>query len=193
MVSKRFNYLSDKVDELTKNESFLKNKIETLIETHWDLWTYIQEVNLACEAYLPAVYCCGVYQTSFFFCAVVFFELDGVMRLVFSFILVVLVVVAMVESFQLSRFTSLLYRKFIEIDKLCSADLPLETKMKMLNIMKRYGKTPFGISIGGFFYVKKNFFIRVLSSVYSSLSVLTELLVAKKPPSCKVEIRDLIQ
>ncbi|XP_023233747.1 uncharacterized protein LOC111633414 [Centruroides sculpturatus] len=115
------------------------------------------------------------------------------MRLALSIMLIILVVATMVLSFQLSRFTSLMYGKFIEIDKLCSADLPLETKMKMLNFMKRYGKTPFGVSIGGFFYVKKNFFIRFLSALYSSLSVLTELLIAKKPPSCKVQIRDLIQ
>ncbi|XP_067145442.1 uncharacterized protein [Centruroides vittatus] len=127
------------------------------------------------------------------FCAVFLFDLDNLMRFAFTIILISFVLVITFISFQLSRFSSLLYGKFIEIDKLCLADLPLETKMKMLNFMKRYGKTPFGINIGGFFYIKKNFFIRLMSAIYSALSVFVELLVAKKPPPCKIKMKDLIQ
>ncbi|XP_023234327.1 uncharacterized protein LOC111633908 [Centruroides sculpturatus] len=192
MLSKRFKYLSDVVDELTKEENFLKTKIETLIQTHWDLWTYIQELNLVCEDYFPAVYCFAIYETCFFVCAFFFFELDVFMRFAIFILLLAFIVVCTVATFQISRFTSSLYEKFVEIDKLCSADLPLETKLKMLNFMKRFGKTPFGVNAGGFFYVKKNFFIRFLSAIYSALSVFVELLAAKKP-SCKIKIEDLIQ
>ncbi|XP_023241587.1 uncharacterized protein LOC111639867 [Centruroides sculpturatus] len=193
MLSKRFKYLSNVVDELAKEDCFLKTKIETLIQTHWDLWTYLQELNLVYETYIPVAYCFGVYETSFLFCVVFFFDLDDLMRSAVAITSISFVFGITFISFQLSRFTSLLYGKFIEIHKLFSANIPLETKMKMLNFMKRYGKTPFGVNVGGFFYVKKNFFIRALSAIYSSLSVFVELLVAKKPPSCDIKMKDLIQ
>ncbi|XP_023223257.1 uncharacterized protein LOC111624597 [Centruroides sculpturatus] len=76
-----------------------------------------------------------------------------------------------------------IYGNFNEMNKFSSCRFSLLFKLKMLNFMKRFGKTPIGISFGGFFRVKRNFPIKMLSSFYSILSALIEL--AKKNESTK--------
>ncbi|XP_023231353.1 uncharacterized protein LOC111631354 [Centruroides sculpturatus] len=87
-------------------------------------------------------------------------------------------------SFCLSRFTSSIYGNYNEINKFSSCGFSLVFKLKMLNFMKRFGKTPIGISFGGFFRVKRNFPIKMLSSLYSILSALIELGKKNKSTKC---------
>lgn len=56
--------------------------------------------------------------------------------------------------------------------------------MKILNFMKRYGKMPLGISIGGFFFVNKKIFIRMMSGFYSFLSTLIQLNTTNNKKTC---------
>ncbi|XP_067133995.1 uncharacterized protein [Centruroides vittatus] len=58
-------------------------------------------------------------------------------------------------------FLRALYDNFISIQRFSVAKLPLEFKLKMNDFMKRFGKIPLGISMGGFFYIKKHFIIRI--------------------------------
>ncbi|XP_023211250.1 gastrula zinc finger protein XlCGF49.1-like, partial [Centruroides sculpturatus] len=53
-----------------------------------------------------------------------------------------------------------LYDDFVSIYRLSPADLPLRFKLKMNCYMKRFGKIPLGISVGGFFYIKEDFLIK---------------------------------
>ncbi|XP_023236345.1 uncharacterized protein LOC111635581 [Centruroides sculpturatus] len=68
-----------------------------------------------------------------------------------------------------------LYDNFASIYRLSPADLPLEFKLKMNCYLKRFGKIPLGISIGGFFYVKEDFFIKAYNALYSIFNTLIDL------------------
>ncbi|XP_023232017.1 uncharacterized protein LOC111631913 [Centruroides sculpturatus] len=61
-----------------------------------------------------------------------------------------------------------MYDNFISIEKISSANLPLNFKFKINDFMKRFGKIPLGISIGGFFYIKQDFPIRVSFHLFSN-------------------------
>ncbi|XP_023228657.1 uncharacterized protein LOC111629024 [Centruroides sculpturatus] len=81
----------------------------------------------------------------------------------------------LINCFSLSHLTSQLYDDFVEIRRFSSLRFKIETKLKILDFMKRFGKTPIGISVGGFFFIKKNFVIRAISALHSILSTLAKL------------------
>ncbi|XP_067139476.1 uncharacterized protein [Centruroides vittatus] len=62
-----------------------------------------------------------------------------------------------------------------EVNMASSAYRTLPDKLKLLNFMKRFGKRPIGLYVGGFFYVKKHFVIRVISAFYSMSSAILKL------------------
>ncbi|XP_023224084.1 uncharacterized protein LOC111625230 [Centruroides sculpturatus] len=68
-----------------------------------------------------------------------------------------------------------IYDNFISVEKYFSDPLTLTYKLKVVCFMKIFGGMPIGISIGGFFFVKRNFLIRVASGFHSVFSTLIEL------------------
>ncbi|XP_023240511.1 uncharacterized protein LOC111638965 [Centruroides sculpturatus] len=95
---------------------------------------------------------------------------------------------------RLSRFNEYIdifqiYDNYISIGKYSSLFAP-EFRFKMICFMKRFGGRPFGISMWGFFYVKRTFLIRFVSglySVFSSLIQLTGVLDKKRCSTKRVE------
>ncbi|XP_023236999.1 uncharacterized protein LOC111636069 isoform X2 [Centruroides sculpturatus] len=94
---------------------------------------------------------------------------------------------AIIASWALSSFTSIIYDSFINIGKYNSSILSPIYRFKIICFMKRFGGRPFGISVWGFFYVKRNFLIRVVSGFYSVLSSLIELTGALQNKRCSAK------
>ncbi|XP_023210476.1 uncharacterized protein LOC111613361 [Centruroides sculpturatus] len=75
-----------------------------------------------------------------------------------------------------STLTSIIYdNNFISVEKYFSAPLTLTYKLKVVCFMKIFGGLPIGISIGEFFFVKKNFLIRAANGFHSVFSTLIEV------------------
>ncbi|XP_067127074.1 uncharacterized protein [Centruroides vittatus] len=81
----------------------------------------------------------------------------------------------LVASWGLSIMTSMIYDDFISIGRFSSTNLRFEFKFKIIGFMKRFRGMPMGISVAGFFFVKKNFLIRVASALYSIFSSVIEV------------------
>ncbi|XP_023239913.1 uncharacterized protein LOC111638434 [Centruroides sculpturatus] len=88
---------------------------------------------------------------------------------------VLFILVSVFVAYITSRLIAKLYGNFEGINVFSSVECSLQDKLKMLNFMKRFGRRPIGLSIGGFFYVKKQFVIRILSAFYSALSGFLQL------------------
>ncbi|XP_023229928.1 uncharacterized protein LOC111630132 [Centruroides sculpturatus] len=179
-----FNALSSKLDVVPRGRSMIKDLIVYVIEEHTELMENIRNVNNKLEMYFPAIYCINLYGFSILITISLFYDLPSEFKLVAFVIIIYAFFEFMIISFGLSRFTSSIYGNFNEINKFSSCRFSLVFKLKMLNFMKRFGKTPFGISFGGFFRVKRNFPIKMLSSLYSILSALIELAKKNKSTKC---------
>ncbi|XP_067132510.1 uncharacterized protein [Centruroides vittatus] len=90
-------------------------------------------------------------------------------------IAVILLIGCIAVSRALSILTSIMYDNYISVRRFSSSNLPLEYKFKIIDFMKKFGGRPFGICVNGFFFVKKNFVIYVVSGLYSVLSSVIQL------------------
>ncbi|XP_067139792.1 uncharacterized protein [Centruroides vittatus] len=68
-----------------------------------------------------------------------------------------------------------IYDNFTEISRFSSIPFTLEYKYKIVCFMKRFGGRSIGISMAGFFFIKKNFLIRMMSGLYSEFSTLVQV------------------
>ncbi|XP_023242002.1 uncharacterized protein LOC111640233 [Centruroides sculpturatus] len=176
-----FTFVSDYLKRL--NSTFLQmitspenvQSFENIIRPHSRIWLLIEEINEIGKYFFPLMYCYAIYNTSFSIILAIFFDLDprfkGELLGHFFFILFLSIVV----SYGLSRINAQLYGNFYECDILSSSRCSVLYKLKILDFMKRFGRTPIGLSVGELFCIKKNFVIRVISAIYSLLSSLLEL------------------
>ncbi|XP_067140720.1 uncharacterized protein [Centruroides vittatus] len=67
------------------------------------------------------------------------------------------------------------YGNYNTCNILSNVKFSLTYKLKILNFMKRFGRYPIGLNIGGFFYIKKTFLIRIINAIYSLLSSIIEI------------------
>ncbi|XP_067128201.1 uncharacterized protein [Centruroides vittatus] len=179
-----FNTLSSKLDVVSHERSNIKKLIAYIIEEHTKLMEDVRNVNDQLEMYFPAVYCGNLYGFSILVTISLFYDLPAESKLGAFVIIIYVIIEFMIISFGLSRFTSSMYGNFNEINKFSSCRFSLVFKLKMLNFMKRFGKTPIGLSVGGFFRVKRNFPIKMMSSLYSILSALIELAKNNESTKC---------
>ncbi|XP_023216816.1 uncharacterized protein LOC111619337 [Centruroides sculpturatus] len=178
-----FNALSNKLDVLPRGRSMIKDLIVYIIEEHTELMENVRNANNQLDMYFPIVYCSSLYGFSILVTITLFYDLPAEFKLLAFFLIINAIFGFMIMSLGLSKFTSSIYGNFNEINKFSSCRFSLVFKLKMLNFMKRFGKTPIGISFGGFYRVKRDFPIKMMSSLYSILSALIEL--GKKNESTK--------
>ncbi|XP_023243792.1 uncharacterized protein LOC111641794 [Centruroides sculpturatus] len=158
MVAKRLVETSKELENAKRaTRWFLPNLLEKL----WELWECIEELNEKWSILFPIIYINFLYESSFFLYGALFAKIPFVLRLAISGFASILLFGLFSVSWALSSFTSIVYDNFISIGKFYSEPLSSEYKFKVIGFMKKFGGRPFGISIGGFFYVKKNFLIRV--------------------------------
>ncbi|XP_023244682.1 uncharacterized protein LOC111642559 [Centruroides sculpturatus] len=139
------------------------------------------------KALFPLIYGYFLYQTCFYVYIALFVRLDVIFRVTIAIIAVVFFIGALIVSWALSNFTSIIYDSFINIGKYNSSIYPLTYRFKIICLMKRFGGRPFGISMWGFFYVKRNFLIRMVSGLYSFFSTLIELTGVLQNKRCSAE------
>ncbi|XP_023239988.1 uncharacterized protein LOC111638489 [Centruroides sculpturatus] len=77
-----------------------------------------------------------------------------------------------------------MYDNYISVGRFSSSNLSLKYKFKIIDFMKKFGGRPFGICVNGFFFVKKNFVIRVVSGLYSVLSSVIQLTGVLEKKGC---------
>ncbi|XP_023243122.1 uncharacterized protein LOC111641223 [Centruroides sculpturatus] len=78
-------------------------------------------------------------------------------------------------SWALSYFTSIIYDNFIIIGKYNSSLFTPEYRYKIICLIKRFGGRPFGLSMWGFFYIKRNFLLRMIIGLYSVFSSIIQI------------------
>ncbi|XP_067128192.1 uncharacterized protein [Centruroides vittatus] len=186
-----FNTLSSKLDVIPRGKSNIKDIIAYIIEEHTELMEDVRNVNNQLEMYFPAVYCSSLYGFCILVTISLFYNLPAQFKLGAFVTIIEIIFEFVIISFGLSRFTSSIYGNFNEINKFSSCRFSFVFKLKMLNFMKRFGKTPIGLSVGGFFRVKRDFPIKMMSSLYSILSALIQL--AKENESTKCTSSRLLQ
>ncbi|XP_067128194.1 uncharacterized protein [Centruroides vittatus] len=179
-----FNTLSSKLDVIPRGKTNIKDLIAYIIEEHTELMEDVRNVNNQLEMYFPAVYCSILYGFCILVTISLFYDLPAQFKLGAFIIIIQVIFEIIIISFGLSRFTSSIYGNFNEINRFSSCRFSLVFKLKMLDFMKRFGKTPIGLSVGGFFRVKRNFPIKMMSSIYSILSALIELVKKNESTKC---------
>ncbi|XP_023244690.1 uncharacterized protein LOC111642565 [Centruroides sculpturatus] len=157
------------------------------MEKLWEIWQIFEEVNDKWKAFLPIIYSYYVYETCFLIYIAFFVRLDIIFRVAFAIIAVIFLTGAITVSWALSSFTSIIYDSFINIGKYNHSIFSPIYRFKIICFMKRFGGRPFGISMWGFFYLKRNFFIRVVSGLYSFFSTLIELTGVLRNKRCSAE------
>ncbi|XP_067145146.1 uncharacterized protein [Centruroides vittatus] len=157
------------------------------MENLWEIWQLFEELNDKWNALLPLIYSFFIYETCLFIYIALFVDLDIIFRVAIAVIAVTFFTGALIVSWALSIFTSIIYDSFINIGKYNSSVYTPKYRFKIICFMKRFGGRPFGISVWGFFYVKRNFLIRVVSGLYSFFSSLIQLTGVLRNNRCSAE------
>ncbi|XP_067130178.1 uncharacterized protein [Centruroides vittatus] len=90
-------------------------------------------------------------------------------------LIVLLTFICLVCCFLVSCLAFSMEITFQEIRQFSACSMPVESKLKILNFMKRFGKVALKISMMGYFYVNKRFPIRMAKSLLSVYSGLLKL------------------
>ncbi|XP_023241155.1 uncharacterized protein LOC111639496 [Centruroides sculpturatus] len=187
LLGKRFVEVSKELENTNRaTKAFLQNLMEKILK----LWEFFQEVNENWSILFPVIYIHFVYESCFFLFGSLFAKINVILRISVFVTALILLIGSLLVSWALSKFTSIVYDNFISIGKFYSEPLSLEYKFKVIGFMKKFGGRPFGISVGGFFYVKKNFPIRVMSGLYSVFSTLIQLTGVLRRKSCTSRINE---
>ncbi|XP_023236457.1 uncharacterized protein LOC111635663 [Centruroides sculpturatus] len=144
-----------------------KSFIDKLTRNLWEIWQIFEEANDKWKALFPLIYGFFLYQTCLYVYIALFVRFDIIFRVAIAIFAVTFFIGALIVSWALSIFTSIIYDSFINIGKYNSVIFPPTYRFKIICFMKRFGGRPFGISMWGFFYVKRNFLIRINTSYYS--------------------------
>ncbi|XP_023236180.1 uncharacterized protein LOC111635450 [Centruroides sculpturatus] len=148
------------------------------------IWEIFDEMNEKWKMLLPLIYVHFTIDCCFYTYVGLFVQIDKVVRVYCLCIGAVLSSLTLSAAWALSIFTSVVYDNLITIGKFYSYLKSLEYIFKIISFMKRFGGRPFGISMAGFFYVKKNFLIRMLHCLYSILSLLIEVTGVMQKNKC---------
>ncbi|XP_023243594.1 uncharacterized protein LOC111641625 [Centruroides sculpturatus] len=165
-----YQLMEKKTDDVSLN-SFL----ERFIYKHLEIQRFFIVLNNQWDVLLPAIYAHFIYVTGFVLYGAIFVDMMPVLKNATIIIAVNLLIGCIAVSRALSILTSIMYDNFISVGRFSSSNLPLEYKFKIIDFMKKFGRRPFGICVNGFFFVKKNFVIRVVSGLYSVLSSVIQL------------------
>ncbi|XP_067136489.1 uncharacterized protein [Centruroides vittatus] len=184
IICERFEHLSADLTQIGSETTSLKSKLNHLIEKHTELLFCIEDINYIFEYVIPLVYGFGIYISCFILCTLLFVKMEIFQKIEFAIVSTAGFTITVGCSYLSSRLTAALYGNFNSVAKISSSGLALNEKLKLLNFMKRFGKTPIGPSVGGFFRVKKNFVIRTLSSLETLLSALRALAIKTNYKSC---------
>ncbi|XP_023240011.1 uncharacterized protein LOC111638528 isoform X2 [Centruroides sculpturatus] len=136
-----------------------KTFVDELMDNLWEIWEIFEEINEKWKMFFPLIYTFYVYETCFCIYIVLFVKIDIIFRIVLAVFGILLLIASLIVSWALSYFTSIIYDNFISIGRYNSFFTP-EYRFKIICFMKRFGGRPFGLSMCGFFYIKKNFLIR---------------------------------
>lgn len=175
IIGKRLIHLSNELAEKRSNDRSLKMYLEDLIDDHSEIWEFFQHVNDRWEFFMPMLYAMFMNISSFVLYAVIFIKMDFALKLSFAFLATFTPLLCVFTSWTMCVLTSLLYDNFIAVSKFSESNLKLEYKYKVIDFMKRFEGIPIGISMAGFFTIKKDFVIRMISGMYSAFSTLIEL------------------
>lgn len=191
LVHKRFEQLSVDFIEIKKDPIDLRWRLNDLMNKHEELLYAIEEMNDVYEIIAPGIYGYFILEVTLCICVILYMRgmTDMVKMLCFSIALILSSTMS-VLSFYISRFTGQIYGAFKEMEIFSSANLHLGDKLKLLDFMKRFAKASIGVSVGGFFHIKKNFFIRMTSTVESFLSSVTSLAEEKQAINCSARKSD---
>ncbi|XP_023232396.1 uncharacterized protein LOC111632241 [Centruroides sculpturatus] len=159
-------------------------RLNGLMNKHTELLYLVEDVNDKLVLFLPIVYGYLMYMSCFSMCAFFFVNMSISIKILFALMSITCISGTLSLGYFASRFTAKIYGKLNEMETLSSANLSLEDKLKLLDFMKRFSKVPIGISVGGFFHVKKNVIIRVLTAMESMISTLNSLSSKSNTKSC---------
>ncbi|XP_067145133.1 uncharacterized protein [Centruroides vittatus] len=163
-----------------------KTFVDELMNNLWEIWEIFEDINEKWKVFIPLIYIFYIYETCFCIYIVLFVKIDIIFRVVLAAFGMLLLVASLIVSWALSYFTSIVYDNFISIGKYNSSFTP-EYRFKIVCFMKRFGGRPFGISMCGFFYIKKNYLIRMVSGLYSVFSSLIQLTGVLHKKRCSIE------
>ncbi|XP_023235145.1 uncharacterized protein LOC111634575 [Centruroides sculpturatus] len=185
IAAKRLIKLSEELEQITTTSSSLKHVLQEICEKHTEIWEMFEMNNKQWVYLFALIYAHFTYETCFLCFASLFFDVSFQIRVVFSAISMVFLTGSLSVSLGLSYLTSLIYDNFVSIQRFSSNFLSVEFKYKITCFMKRYGKAKMGVSVGDFFYIRKNFLIRMVSALYSIFSSVVQVTgVMNKHKSC---------
>ncbi|XP_023224760.1 uncharacterized protein LOC111625767 [Centruroides sculpturatus] len=188
IMQKRYLMLSKEIMEINVKEVFLQNILQEMLENQVELWGYWRMINEQWDVFMPLFYTCYLYATSFLWYATLFVKINATIKIIWTTASLLSLFGLIAFCWAFSNLTSVMYDNFISIEKVSSANLPLTFKFKINDFMKRFGKIPLGISMGGFFHIKRDFLIRVISAVYSTFSSCVEVSgILEKESKCMVK------
>ncbi|XP_067141246.1 uncharacterized protein [Centruroides vittatus] len=116
-----------------------------------------------------------------------------IVRLFMAVIALQLLSLSLLVCWGLSTVTSTIYDNFISVEKYFSAPLTLTYKLKVVCFMKIFGGLPIGLSVGGFFFVKKNFLIRAANGFYSVFLTLIQVTGVLDKNKCTSKLHSTIR
>ncbi|XP_023220923.1 uncharacterized protein LOC111622756 [Centruroides sculpturatus] len=168
-----------------------------MMEKHLEIREFFQQINKQWKILFPLVYSHSVYLCCILLYGAIFVDMDESLRQVTAIVALVMLIGCLFVSWALSAMTSMIYDNFVSVAVFSSVSFPLRFKYKvcifieyfiifsylicvllfaqMVCFLKRFGRNPIGLSMGGYFFIKRNFLIRMASGLYSEFSTLLQL------------------
>lgn len=195
IIGRRLIHLSKTLTGKRSGSSSLKIYLDDLIASHLEIWEFFQHISDNLELFIPLLYAYFMNFTGFLLYEILFDKMDVVLRFTMVIMSLLVLLSCIIGAWALSYLTSLLYDNFISIGRFSESNLQLEYKFKVIDFMKRFEGPAIGLSMAGFFTIKKDFVIRMVNGMYSAFSTLIELtgvLSSRKScPSNRTSINNL--
>ncbi|XP_023211620.1 uncharacterized protein LOC111614473 [Centruroides sculpturatus] len=188
-VKKRFDALSLQLQQA--NSIRLERNINEIIFKHLELCDFLQQINDKWNEFIFIGYGIILFCMSLLIYNTIFGGLSFHMYMYISICIytIIGITLGIIGSFAVARLCASAYDSFQEIRKLGAAILPLETKLKMLNFMKKFQRKNIGLSCGDCFVFSKQTPVQTYKALYSVFNMLLQIrdVYFKERRSCKVE------
>ncbi|XP_023241470.1 uncharacterized protein LOC111639764 [Centruroides sculpturatus] len=164
-----FQHLSKELALIKRKELNLELKLKNFMNHHEELWKFISQFNYKVNFMIIIIYGSLVSGTSFCCYMYLFIKMNEVLKYLILGLIVLSTFTCLVCCFLVSCLAFSMEITFQEIRQFSACNMPLESKLKILNFMKRFGKVALKISIMGYFYVNKRFPIRATDGGFGHL------------------------
>ncbi|XP_023238301.1 uncharacterized protein LOC111637114 [Centruroides sculpturatus] len=186
-IDKEYEQLFDNLLLIRRNNPSLVSSLNSFMVQHEQIWKIVEEFKVKFGYPFLCNYVFIVFSTSYYYYMYFFRETVDRVANIYLELSIISTIVCVIYGLKLSSLSFKMQNGFQDIRLFAVSD----TSVEILNFMKRFGKVPLVLSMGGFFYITKRFPIKMFSSLHSVFSGLLKLrTISYRNGNCKGTFTD---